>query len=350
MRRLPSSLTSQSLTLPSQLPLARTLPSGAKASPVTQAGVPGRASATQVSWPGRLRPAHSRIVPAKSPLASRCPLGLQASAIDRAGMRHLLQEGAQLRIPEPDGRIKSATGEQAAIGGKGQADGPGMPTRPEQGSTLDVPQLDAAIHAPAGELAFVRPEGDSGTISVCACQARCKVWPAPRHSLTSPRLPAAAQYCPLWLMATVHIASKVSVKKHSWSNAPDRFASCISTPCRCTPRKTSRERSSPRRCPRSTRSNVTRLAGPYPVLCPAAHLLQQRAQARLHLDVPRRTALEAGQQGSHQQTLLGLPHIVLGLRLREGMLMSSESLPCTISLTVARPGARSHIPAPPTAR
>ncbi len=35
---------------------------------------------------------------------------------------------------------------------------------------------------------------------------------------------------------------------------------------------------------------------PLPVLCPAAHLLQQGAQALLHLHVPRRTALEAGQQ------------------------------------------------------
>src|SRR3989442_15645847 len=39
---------------------------------------------------------------------------------DRAGMRHLLEECAQLRIPEPDGRIKSPTCQQASIGGKGQ--------------------------------------------------------------------------------------------------------------------------------------------------------------------------------------------------------------------------------------
>ena len=76
-------------------------------------------------------------------------------------MRQLLEGGAQLRIPEPDGGLMSSTGEQAAVGGKGQTVGAlGMPARPEQGTTFDVPQLDAAIKAPAGERAFVRAEGE----------------------------------------------------------------------------------------------------------------------------------------------------------------------------------------------
>ena len=76
-------------------------------------------------------------------------------------MRQRLEEGAQLRVPESDGRIKSATRKQASIRGKGQpGGGAGMLTRPEHGSTLDVPQLDAAISASAGEQAFVRAESE----------------------------------------------------------------------------------------------------------------------------------------------------------------------------------------------
>ena len=77
-------------------------------------------------------------------------------------MRHLLEEGAQLRVPEPDGAIKSPTGEQAAIGGESQTGDPlRLPTRPEQGPTGHVPQLDAAIRAPARGRAFVRAEGEA---------------------------------------------------------------------------------------------------------------------------------------------------------------------------------------------
>src|SRR5260221_677310 len=70
------------------------------------------------------------------------------------------------------------------------------------------------------------------TMSVWACQTRCKIWPASRHTRTSPRWLAAAQYCPLRLMAAAVIASKASVKTHSRIKAPDRVASCSSTPCR----------------------------------------------------------------------------------------------------------------------
>src|SRR5438874_13763896 len=76
-RRLLASPSSHSLTLPSQLALARRLSSGAKASPHTQLLCPTRLS-TQVA--GRLGPiSHSRSVPAPSPVASRCPSRLQAS-------------------------------------------------------------------------------------------------------------------------------------------------------------------------------------------------------------------------------------------------------------------------------
>src|SRR2546425_1058105 len=70
------------------------------------------------------------------------------------------------------------------------------------------------------------------TMFVWACQARCKVWPASHHTRTSPRLLPAAQYCPLRLMATAQIASKVEVQTLSRIRAPARVASCSSTPCR----------------------------------------------------------------------------------------------------------------------
>src|SRR5437763_13655924 len=180
-------------------------------------------------------------------------------------MRHILEEGAQLRIPEPDGGLMSPTGEQTSIGGKDQTVGAlGMPARPEQGTTFDVPELDAAIKAPAGERAFVRAEGEGNHNVRMRLQTRCKVWPASRHTRTSPRLLPAAQYCPVLLMATAVMASKVEVQTHSRISAPHRLASCISTPCKYTPRSTSRDKSGPRRFPRRTRHSVTRLAGPYP--------------------------------------------------------------------------------------
>src|SRR5438876_7698776 len=81
---------------------------------------------------------------------------------DRAGMRHLLDGGAQLRIPELDGRLMPPSGKQAAIGGKSQAGDPlRLPARPARCAALDIPELDAAIQAPTGERAFVRAEGES---------------------------------------------------------------------------------------------------------------------------------------------------------------------------------------------
>src|SRR5947209_17951096 len=64
-------------------------------------------------------------------------------------------------VPELDGGIISATGERAAIGGKGQAfDVVGEPARPEQGPALCVPQLDGTIPAPSSQRASIRAEGE----------------------------------------------------------------------------------------------------------------------------------------------------------------------------------------------
>src|SRR5713226_594001 len=115
-------------------------------------------------------------------------------------MRHVPEGGAQLRIPQPDGRIKSPTGEQATIRRKGQTeDALRVPARPEQGTTFDVTQLDAVIKTPAGQRAFVRAEG-KGPYQVrvglpdqmqgLACLAPHPHFPAPAGC--GPVLPAAA--------------------------------------------------------------------------------------------------------------------------------------------------------------
>src|SRR5438876_34261 len=74
-RRRPSSPNSHSLTLPSQLALARLVPSGAKASPHTQLLCPARIS-TQAALP-RGGISHSRLLP----VAQYCPLGLMTTAV-----------------------------------------------------------------------------------------------------------------------------------------------------------------------------------------------------------------------------------------------------------------------------
>src|SRR6266581_6940618 len=77
-RRRPSSPRSHSLTLPSQLALARVRPLGAKASPCTQLRCPSSVCTQDaLPWDGI---SHNRIAPVSSSLASRCPSGLQASA------------------------------------------------------------------------------------------------------------------------------------------------------------------------------------------------------------------------------------------------------------------------------
>lgn len=89
------------------------------------------------------------------------PIRTPGQREDRAGMGHLLHEGAQLRVPEPDGRITPPTCQQAAIGGKDQAGGAfPVPARPEQRSMLDIPQLEPAVQGPGSQRAFVRAEGE----------------------------------------------------------------------------------------------------------------------------------------------------------------------------------------------
>src|SRR5260221_5496819 len=66
---------------------------------------------------------------------------------------------APVRDPEPNGRIISAAGERASIGGKGHAfNAVGRPILPAQGPALHVPQLDGTIPAPAGERASIPAE------------------------------------------------------------------------------------------------------------------------------------------------------------------------------------------------
>jgi hypothetical protein len=163
-----------------------------------------------------------------------------------------LQVRAPLRVPEANSGIISAAGERASIGRKGDAlDVVSMPASPEQGAALQVPQLDGPIPAPRGERISTGLKARARTVSLCACQARCSIFPSSRHTRTSPRLLPAAQYCPVLLMATAQEVSKASVKTVSRRRDPESVASCISTPCRDTPRRARRERSRPRKSPRN---------------------------------------------------------------------------------------------------
>src|SRR6266487_2027488 len=155
----------------SKLPLASVPPSGLQARACTRS-----VCSSSVSRQRPLARSHSFRVPSQLVLLSWLPSGAKASPrtqllcsesvcmqrAGRAGMRHLLKEGAQLRVPEPDGRIQSPTGEQAAIRSKSHAGGAlRLPARPEQSTTVNFPELDAAIEAPAGQRAFVRAEGEA---------------------------------------------------------------------------------------------------------------------------------------------------------------------------------------------
>jgi hypothetical protein len=114
----------------------------------------------------------------------------------------------RLGVPELDGGILSAAGKRTSIGGK------------VRHSMLSVNQLvqskaplsmSHSLMLPSQlPVASVRPSGlkaRARTVSVCACQARCKIVPSSRHTRASPRLLPAAQYCPLWLMATAQVIS-----------------------------------------------------------------------------------------------------------------------------------------------
>src|SRR5205085_10119826 len=75
---LPSSLTSQSLTLPSQLALASRLPSGAKASPRTQLLCPESVCTQVADWVFCI--SHTRMCPSKPPLTRQRPSVPQLTA------------------------------------------------------------------------------------------------------------------------------------------------------------------------------------------------------------------------------------------------------------------------------
>src|SRR6266446_1699245 len=258
-RWLPASPTSHSLTEPSQLALARVRPSRAKASPITQLVCPSR-TAMQGAF-HEFCISHNRICPLKLPLASRCPSALQAIAETGSGCESVSRCVPLCRSQKwTIASLPPLVASRRPSGAKArlvmllvcQPVQSRVPLSTSHSLTV-VSQLPLASVCPSGLNARV------GTPSVCACQTICKVWPAASHSRTSPRLLAAAQYCPLGLMATAEMASKVSVKAQPLSVAPDSVASCISTSCRYTPRSDRCDRSRPRRLPRSTRSSATRL-------------------------------------------------------------------------------------------
>src|SRR6266700_8187248 len=262
-RWLRASPTSHSLTVPSQLALASLVPLGAKASPRTQLLCP-TSVCTQVVGPVCCL-SHSRIVPATSPLASRRSSGLQASERTAPGCgnscRGVPSFASHSRTVASDPPLAS----RSPAGAKARQVVPFVCQPVQSKARLSTSHsLRLLSRLP---LARVRSSGLKAidvTMSVWACQTRVKVWPASRHTRTSPRWLAAAQYCPLRLMAPAVMASKVSVKTHSRIKAPESRASCSSTPCKYTPRRVKWDRSRPRRSPRSSRSSATRLARPYP--------------------------------------------------------------------------------------
>src|SRR6266849_2233645 len=261
-RWLPSSLTSHSLTVPSQLALARVRPSEAKTSPITQFVCPVR-TAMQVAG-HEFCISHNRIGPSKLPLASKCPSALQAIADTGSGCESVLrcvplcrsQRWTIASLP-PLVASRRPSGAKARLVIL-------LVCQPVQ-SRAPLATSHSLTVLSQLPLASVRPSGlkaRAGTPSVCACQTRCRVWPASSHSRTSPRLLAAAQYCPLGLMATAEMASKASAKTVSRRRALESVVSCISTPWRYAPRMESCDRSRPRRCPQSIRSSASRFAGP----------------------------------------------------------------------------------------
>src|SRR6266516_496874 len=269
----PQLATSQSLTVRSKLPLASCVPSGAKASPNTQLVCPASVCTQMADCVPCI--CHNRMRPSKPPLASRLPSGLQATVYTGLGgpssiCRFVPDVASQSRtiVPSPPLASMRPSGAKARLWMlsvcqlvQSRVTCPPDRVPRSRSHTLMVPsQLPVASSRSSGLKARVE------SVSVCACQTRCKLWPPCCHTRISPRQLPAAQYSPFLLMATDRAALKASVKTVSRSVAPAREASCISTPCSCTPRKTRRDRSRPRRSPRSTRSNVTRLAGPYPCL------------------------------------------------------------------------------------
>src|SRR6266571_7977670 len=252
---------SHSLTVLSQLALARMLPSGAKVRPRTRLVCP-ESVCTQVA--GSLCPiSQSRVVPATSPLASRRPSGLQEAEKTGPGCgmssTGVPSEASQSRTVASTPPLASSlpSGEKARhhVPCVCQPDQSKAPLSTSHSLTL--PSL-----LPLASVCSSGLKARAYVVSVWACQARCRSLPSSRHTRTSPRLLIAAQYCPLRLMVIAMMASKASVKTHSRITAPDRFASCISTPCKYAPRMASRERSRPRRSLRNALSRAITLAGP----------------------------------------------------------------------------------------
>src|SRR5712691_5594653 len=265
--------TSHSLTVWSKLPLASCVPSGAKASPNTQLVCPASVCTHMAGCVPCI--CHNRIRPSKPPLASRLPSGLQATVYTGLGgpssiCRFVPDVASQSRtiVSSPPLASMRPSGAKARLWMLSVCQlvqsrvtcPPGRVPR-SRSHTLIVPS-----QLPLASSRSSRLKARVDTVSVCACQTRYKLWPPCCHTRISPRQLPAAQCSPLLLMATDRAALKASVKTVSRSVAPAREASCISTPCSCTPRKTRRDRSRPLRFPRSTRSDVTRLAGPYPCL------------------------------------------------------------------------------------
>ncbi len=70
----------------------------------------------------------------------QAPIRAPGQREDRTGMRQVREGCAQLRIPEPDGRLIPTAGQRASIGGKSQAkQAVDWPNGPERGPTLYVP-------------------------------------------------------------------------------------------------------------------------------------------------------------------------------------------------------------------
>src|SRR5258708_7011106 len=227
-RRTPSP-SSHSLTLPSQLALARLVPSGAKASPRTQLLCPARLS-TQAAlpWDGI---SHSRMVPATSPLASRRPSGLQASEVNGPTC------GTSARgVPcfVSHSLIVASCPPLASTSPSGAKARQSMPLvcQPDQRaiplSTSHSLTLPSRLPLESRRSSGLNARAQTASLS--SGKPLSNLSPFSRPTRTLPCLPPVAPNLPLGLIATAVLASKASVKTHSRSLAPASVVSCISTP------------------------------------------------------------------------------------------------------------------------
>jgi hypothetical protein len=138
-----------------------------------------------------------------------------------------------------------------------------MPARPEQGAAVHIPELHRATQLP---LASLLPSGLNAighTRSVWVCQTRCKV-KAPGalpafHTLISPLLPEAAQYCP---SGYAHDSIKVLSENTVSYNGAGKSRIFHLDALQVDRRSDNPDKSTQRRWPRVSPSRVTRLAGP----------------------------------------------------------------------------------------